>query len=198
MYIYFTQENWIRFTKGCLSLRWTLQRGHVVWKISLKIVLFFTLEIHKFGKPFVGIFLFSCKVMSDSLKSHGLYHARLLCPLSPRVCSDSYRLSQCCYLTILYSAIAFFLCLQSFPASGSFPINWLCTSGGQSIGASASFLPVNIQGWFSLELTGLISLLSKGLSRVFFHTTVQKHQFFSAQPSLWFNSHIRTWLLEKP
>ena len=91
-------------------------------------------------------------------------------------------------------------CLQSFPASGSFPMSRLFTSGGQSIGfsASASVLPMNIQDCFPLGLTGLIFLLSKGLSRVFSNTTVQKHQFLSAQPSLWSNSHIHTWLLEKP
>ena len=89
-------------------------------------------------------------------------------------------------------------CLQYFPASGSFPMSQLFTSGGQSIGASAlaSVLPMNIQGWSPLGLTGLISLLSKGLSRVFSKTTVQKHQFFGAQPSLWYNSHINTWLLD--
>ena len=92
------------------------------------------------------------------------------------------------------------LCLQSFAATGSFLISWLFTSGGQSIGvsASASVLPMNIQGWYPLGLTSLISLLSKGLSRVFSNTTMQKHQFFGAQPSLWSNSHIRTWPLEKP
>ena len=92
-------------------------------------------------------------------------------------------------------------CLQYFPASGSFPMSQLFTSGGQSIGASAlaSVLPMNIQGWSPLGLTGLISLLSKGLSRVFSNTTVQKHQFFGAQPSLFtVNSHIHTWPLEKP
>ena len=87
-----------------------------------------------------------------------------------------------------------------FPASGSFPVSQLFTSGGQSIGASASasVLPVNIQGWFPLGLTGWISLQSKGLSRVFSSTTVQKHQFFVAQTSLWSNSHLLTWILEKP
>ena len=83
-------------------------------------------------------------------------------------------------------------------ASGSFPMSQLFASGSQSIGASASVLPMNIQDWFSLGLSGLISLLSKGLSRVFSSTTVQKHRFFSTQPILWSNSHIRTWLLEKP
>ena len=92
------------------------------------------------------------------------------------------------------------LCLQSFPASGSFPVNRLLASGSQSTGASASasVLPMNIHDWFPLGLTGLISLLLKGLSRVFSNTTVQKHQFFGTQPSLWSNSHVRAWLLEKP
>ena len=85
-------------------------------------------------------------------------------------------------------------CLQSFPASESFPMSWLFESGGQIIGASASVLPMNIQSWFPLGLTGLISLLSKGLARVFSSTTVRKHQFFNAQPSLWTNSHICTCL----
>ena len=88
-------------------------------------------------------------------------------------------------------------CPQSFPAAESFPMSQLFTSGGQSIGASASVLPVNIQGWFPVRLTGLISLQSKGLSRVFSSTTVRKHKFFGTQPSLWSNSHIRTWVLEK-
>ena len=87
------------------------------------------------------------------------------------------------------------LCLQSFPISGSFPMSQLFTSGGQSIGASASILPINLQCWFSLELKDLISLLSKGLS-VFSSTTIWRHRFFGVQPSLWSNSHISTWLLE--
>ena len=91
-------------------------------------------------------------------------------------------------------------CLQSFPESGSFPTSQLFASGGQSIGASvsASVLPMIIQGWSPLGLTGLISLQSRGLSRVFSNTTVQKHQSFDSQPSLWSNSYIHTWLLEKP
>ena len=94
----------------------------------------------------------------------------------------------------------FSFCLSSFPALGSFPVSCLFTSGGQSIraSASASVLPMNIQGWVPLGLTGWISLQSKGLSRVFSSTAVWKHQFFGAQPSLRFNSHIRTWPLEKP
>ena len=92
----------------------------------------------------------------------------------------------------------FFYCPQYFPESGFFPMSWLFTTGGQSIGDSASSFPMNMQDWYPLGLTSLISLQSKGLSRVFSSTTVQKHQFFGVQPSLWSNSHIHTWLLEKP
>ena len=119
-----------------------------------------------------------------SLRPHGLQHARLPCPSpSPRACSNSCPLSWWCHPTISSSASSFSFCLQSFPASGSFPMSQLFTSDGQSIGASASVsvLPMNIQGWHPLGLTGLISLLSKGLSRVFSNTTVQEHQFFGAQ-----------------
>ena len=129
--------------------------------------------------------LFSRSVMSDSLWPHGLRHARLPCPSpSPWVYSNSCPLSQWCHPTISSYVIPFSSCLQSFPASGSFPMSWLFSSGGQSIGASASVLPVNIQGWFHLGLTGWIFLQSKGLSRVFSNTTVQKRQFFGAQLSL--------------
>ena len=131
--------------------------------------------------------------MSDSLQPHGLQHARLPC-LSPcpGVCSNSYPLSQCCYLTIVPFAALSSFCLLSFPALGFFPKSQLFTSGGQGIraSASASVLPMNIQGWFPLGLTSLISLLSKGLSGVFSSIIIWKHQFFSAQPSLWSNSHI--------
>ena len=137
--------------------------------------------------------------MSSSLQLHGLQHTRLPCPsLSPGACSDSCPLSQWCHPTISSSVVPFSSCPQSFPASGSFPMSRLFTSGSQSIRASATVLPMNIQGWLPLGLTGLISLLSKRLSRVFSSTTVQKHQFFSTQPSLWSNSHTCTWLLEKP
>ena len=125
--------------------------------------------------------------MSDSLKPHGLQHIRFPCPLlSPGVCSNSYPLSWWCYLTISSSAALFSSCLQSFPALGSSPMSQLFASGGQSTGtsASASVLPMNIQSWFPLGLTGLSSLLPKGLSRVFSSTTIRKHQFFSAQTSL--------------
>ena len=119
---------------------------------------------------------------------------------TPGAGSNSCPWSQWCHPTISSSVIPCFSCLQSFPASGSFPTSQLFKSGDQSIGvsASASVLPMNIQDWFSLGLTGLISLQPKGLSWVFSSTTVWKYQFFGAQPSLWFNSHIHTWLLEKP
>ena len=142
-----------------------------------------------------------CSVVSDSLRPHGLQHARLPCPpLSPGVCPKSCPFRRWCHPTISSSVIPFSSCLQSFSASGSFLMSWLFILGGQSIGASALalILPVNIQDWFPLGLTGLISLQSKGLSRVFSNTTVQKHRFFCAQPSLWSNSHICTRLQEKP
>ena len=127
---------------------------------------------------------FSCSVMSNSLWPHGLQHTRPPCPSpTPRVCSNSCPLSQWCHPTISSSVIPFSFHLQSFPASGSFQMSQLFASGGQRIGASASVLPVNIQDWSS-EWTGWISLQSKGLSRVFSNTTVQKHQFFGSQTSL--------------
>ena len=136
--------------------------------------------------------------MSHSLWPHG--QARLTCPTpSPRICLNSCSLSTWCYLIISYSASTFLFCLQSCPASGSFPISWLFASGGQRIRALvlAAIPPVNIHGWFPLGLTGLISLQSKGFSRVFSSTTVWKYQFFSSQSSLWSNSHIHIWLLGK-
>ena len=135
--------------------------------------------------------------LTDSLWPQGLQHARLPCPLpSPGVCSDPRPLCRWYHSTTLSSVTPFSSRPQSFPASGSFPMSQLFASGGQSIGvsASASVLPINIQGWFSLGLTGLISLLSKGLTKVFSSTTFRKHQFFSPQPSSWSNSHIHTWL----
>ena len=144
--------------------------------------------------------LFSCSVVSNSLWPHGLLHAKLPFPLpSPRICSNSCPLSWWCHPTMSSSVIPFFSCPQSFPASGSFPKSQLFASRGQSIGVSAStsVLPMNTQDWSPSGWTGWISLQSKGLSRVFSNTTVQKHQFFSPQPSLWSNSQIHTWLLEK-
>ena len=117
-----------------------------------------------------------------------------------RTCSNSCPLSRWCHPTIPSSLIPFSSCLQSFPASESFPVSQFFASGGQSFGisASASVLPMNIQDWFPLGWAGWIALQSKGLLRVFSNTTVQKHQSFGAQLSLWSNSHIHTWLLEKP
>ena len=152
------------------------------------------------GVDIVVVQLFSCSFMSYILQCHGLQQFRLSYPSpSPGACSNSYALSWWCHPTILSSVIPFSSCLQSFPASGALPMSWLFTSGVPSIGASASVSvsPVNIQGWFPLGLMGLISLLSKGLSRIFSSTTIWKHQFFSIQPSSWSNSHIHTWLLGK-
>ena len=130
---------------------------------------------------------FSCTVVSNSLWPCGPQHARFPC-LSPStgVYSNSCPLHQWCHPIISSSVIPFSSCLQSFPASGSFQISWSFASGGQSTGvsASASVFPMNIQDWFPLGWTGLISLQSKGLSRLFSNTTVQKYQFFSAQLSL--------------
>ena len=134
--------------------------------------------------------LFSCQGVSDSLRPHGLQHTSPSCPSpSPGVCPSSCPLNQWCHPTIS-SSVAFPFCLWSFPASGSFPMSWLFASSAQCIGASASIPPMSILGWLPLGLTGWISLLSKGLSRVFSSTTVTKHQFFGALPSLWSNSHI--------
>ena len=133
--------------------------------------------------------------MSESLRPHRLQHARLPCPSpSPRACSNWCPLTQWHHPSILSSVIPLFSSLQSFPVSGSFLMSQLFTSGGQNIGtsASASVLPMNIQDWFPLGWTGWVSLQSKGLSRVFSSTTVQKHQFVRVQPSLWSNSPYMT------
>ena len=127
-------------------------------------------------RAFVSSVQFSCSVVSDSWRPRGLQHARLPCPSpTPRACSNSCPSSRWCHPTISSSVVPF-SCLQSFPASGSFPMSQFFASCGQSIGVSASVLPMTIQDWFLLALTSLISLQSKGLSRVFSNTTVQKHQ----------------------
>ena len=148
-----------------------------------------------------GLLSSSHEVVSDSLQPYGLQHARLPHPSpSPWVCSYSCLLCWWCHPTILCSVTPFSSCTQYFPTSiESFLVSRLFASDGQSIGAStsASVLPVNIQGWFPLRLTGLISLLSKELLRVFSSIILRKHQFFGAQPSLRSNSHICTWQLEK-
>ena len=146
-------------------------------------------------------FQFGRSVVSNSLRTHGLQHARLPCPSpTPIAYSNSCPLSWWCHPTVLSSVVPFSSCLQYFLAIGSFPMSQFFTSGGQStrVSASASVLPMNIQDWFPLDRTGWISLLSKGLSRVFSNTAVQKHQFTSTHLSLQSNSHIHTWLLEKP
>ena len=148
-----------------------------------------------------GSVQFSHSVISDSLWPHELQHARPPCPsptlgVHPNPCPSS----QWCHPAISSSGVTFSSCLQSFPASGSFPMSQLFTSSGQSsrVSASTSVLPMNTQDRSPLEWTGWISLQSKGLSRIFSNTTVQKHQFFGAQLSLWSNSHIHAWPLEKP
>ena len=143
---------------------------------------------------------FSHSVVSDSFWPHGLQHARLPCPSPiPWAYSNLHPSSWWCYPTIS-SSIDPFSGLQSFPASGSFPMSQFFASGGQNIGgsASASILPMNTEGWLPLGLTGLLSLQLKGLSRVFSSTTIGKQQFFSTYPSLQSNSHIHTWPQEKP
>ena len=143
----------------------------------------------------------SHSVVSDSLWPHESQHARPPCPSpTPRVHSNSCPSSQWCHTAISSSVIPFSSCPQSLSASESFPMSQLFAWGGQSTGVSAlaSCLPKNTQGWTPSEWTGWISLQSKGLSRVFSNTTVQKHQFFSTQPSSQSNSHIHTWPQEKP
>ena len=143
----------------------------------------------------------SRSVVSDSFRPHELQHTRPPCPSpTPGVHPNPCPLSRWCHPAISSSVIPFSSCSQSLPASESFPMSQLFTWGGQSTGVSAlgSFLPRKSQGWSPSEWTGWISLQSKGLSRVFSNTTVQKHQFFSAQLSSLSNSHIHTWPLEKP
>ena len=144
---------------------------------------------------------FSRSVVSDSLQPHESQHARPPCPSpTPSVHSDSRPSSQWCHPAISSSVVPFSSCPQSLPASGSFPMSQLFTWGGQSTGVSALalFLPQKSQGWSPSEWIGWTSLQSKGLSRVFSNTTVQKHQFFSTQLSSQSKSHIHTWPLEKP
>ena len=131
--------------------------------------------------------------MSNSLRSQAFLSFTISWSLLTLMSIESV-----CHSTVSSSVVPFSSCPQSFPGSGSFPVSQLYASGSQSIGvsASASVLPMNIQGWFPLGLTGLVSLLSRRLSRVFSSITVQKHQFSGAKPSLWSSSHIHTWLLE--
>ena len=144
---------------------------------------------------------FNCSVVSNSLRPHEPQHSRPPCPSpTPRVHPNPWTLSHWCHPAISSSVVPSSSCLQSLPASGSFPMSQLFTWGGQSIGvsASASVLSKNTQDWSPLGWTDWISLQSKGLSRVFSNTTVQKHQFFGAQLSSQSNSQVHTWLLQKP
>ena len=155
----------------------------------------------KFFKKYFTSVQISCSVMSNSLRHHELQHARPPCPSpTPGVHSDSCPSSWWCHPAISFSVVPFSSHPQSLQVSESFPMSQLFAWGGQSTGvsASASVLPMNTQGWSTLEWTGWIFLQSKGLPRVFSNTTVQKHQFFGAQLSSQSNSHIHTWLLEKP
>ena len=150
---------------------------------------------------FVLLFVTSCSVASHVwlfvTPWTAVHQASLSFTVSQSLL-NSCTLRQWCYITISSSTAPFSSGPQSFPASESFPMSQLFASGAQSIGASASVLPMNIQGWFTLGWTALVSFLSKRLSRVFSGTTIQKHPFFSAQPSLWSNCHICPWLMEKP
>ena len=171
-----------------------------MWRLYIKINIYCIYL--KNGKIWKHVSVqFSHLLIADSLWPYGLQQTRLPCPSpTPRACSNSCPSNWWCHPTILSSVVPFSSCLQSFPASGSFLMSQLFASGGQSIGVSAStsILPMNTQDWSPLGWTGWITLQSKGLSRVFSNTTVQKHQFFSAQLSSQSNSHIHTWPLEKP
>ena len=180
---------------GIWKLRWLKQVPVSVFSKS-------SLVGNIFGK--ISSVQFSCSVMSNSLRPHEPQHARPPCPSpTPGVYPNSCPLRQWCHPAISSSVFPFSFCPQSFPASGSFQMSQHFTWGGQSIGisASTSVLSINTQHWSPLgwrSPLGWISLQSKGLSRVFSNTTVQKHQFFTTQTSLWSNSHIHTQLLEKP
>ena len=174
------------------------------WNLILKRFRRFTTFTYPFVAKPALLLCWSCCSATKScliLRPHRLKHAKPPCPSLPLgVCSNSFPLSWQCYPTISSSVAPFSFCLQSFPPSGSFKMGQLLSSHGQSIGASASasVVPMSIQNWFALGLTGLISLLSKGPTRVFSSITVWKHQFFDTLPFLWSSSPISTWLLERP
>ena len=188
------------FTKYFLSLNCLSLLKRMPTLLLVYLVFFISQFLCGVWNRVVSLF-FSRSVMSNSLWPHGLQYTRLYCPSPyPRACSNTCPLSWWCHTITSSSVFPFSPSLQSFPASGSLLMSQLFASVGQSSGASTSapVLPVNFQGWFPLQLTSLISLQSKELSRVFYNTIVLKYQFFSAQPSLWSDSHIHTWLLEKP
>ena len=172
------------------------------WKqFNMHTVMFIFLKYGTNHKQLFESHFSSVTQSCPTLWPHGLQYARLPYPSpTPGAYSNSCPLNRWYHATISSSVVGYTSCLQSFSASGSFPVSQFFTSGSQSIAVSAwhSVLPVNIQDWFPLGLTGWISLWSEELSRVLSNTTVQKHQFFCAQISLWANSHIHTWLLEKP
>ena len=171
---------------------------NVLFKIHMFV--FFIVFFYLFIYFFLSV-QFSRSVVSDFLWLHESQHSRPPCPtLTPGLHPNSCAWSLWCHPAILSSVVPFSSYPQSLPASEPFPMSQFFTSGGQSIAvsASASVLPMNTQDWSPLECTGWISLQSKGLSRVFSNTTVQKHQVFGAQLSSQSNSHIHTWLLEKP
>jgi len=194
---------WLRHSRLCLWLRNTFSSC-----VSLIKILVIGFRVHPDNPGWSSHFTTLNYICKDHFvvpmlsrvrlfAAHVLKHTRLPCPpVSSGVCSNSCPLLK--FITISSSDAPFSFCLQSFPVSRSFPVSQLFTSGSQNIGASASVLPMNIQGWFSFGLTGLISLKSKGLSRVFSSSTIQKHRFVGSQPALWSYSHIHTWLLEKP
>ena len=174
--------------ENSLAASWKFQRKTTIW------------SSHSIPRYFCSV-QFSCSVVSNSLRPHELQHSRPPCPSpTPGVHSNPRLSNRWCHPAISSSVVPFSSCPQSLPASESFPMSQLFTWGGQNTGVSALalFLPKNTQGWSPLEWTGWISLQSMGLSRVFSNTTVQKHQFFSAQLSSQSNSHIHTWPLEKP
>ena len=165
---------------------------------KLKLLLHAWFKISAISSLLMQSVQFSYSVVFDSLWLHELQHTRLPCPSpTPEACSNSYPMSWWCHPTISFSIIPFSTCLQSFPASGAFPMSQFFASGGPSITFSIS--PSNeYSGLISFRMDWLDLLESKGVSSVFSNTTIQKHQFFSAQLSLQSNSHIHTWLLEKP
>ena len=180
--------------------RWEWKRDSEKTKIKRHVFWTVGKYFQKYFYQFSSV-QFSRSVMSDSLRLHEPQHSRPPCPSpTPKDYPNSCPLGWWCHPTISSSVIPFSSCPQSFLASGSFQMSQLFTSGGQSIAVSASTSvpPMNTQDWSPLGWTDWISLQSKGLSRVFSNTTVQKHQFFGAQISLWSNSHIHTWPLEKP
>ena len=163
--------------------------------------LIFTVGLTSMKQPLNPSVQFSRSVVSDSLQPHESQYPRPPCPSpTPRVHPNSCASSRWCHPAISSSVVPFSSCPQSLTASGSFPMSQLFTWGGQSIGVSASpsVLPMNTQDWSPLGWIGWISLHSKGFSRVFSNTTVQKHQFFGTQHPSQSNSHIHTWPLEKP